>query len=243
MPRDFLQRLLTTWRDDVGLVSAPPIGCQPQGVWAELECAFLNGYQARWQYAADDAGLGFAQGKVMLWRRSDLEWAGGIHALGSEPAEDAAATKVVRGRGLRVRLADGAFPQPLGPRTARQVWNRQVRWARLRRSTFPVYCGLEIFSGMAPPLLATLLAAHAFDADLLLWPVLLAGAWLGAEAFLNAAVGWHLTWRSPLLWLLREAALPVLWVQAWSGNGLSWRGSEISLDRGEDGWSARPGRP
>jgi ceramide glucosyltransferase len=42
MPPDFLQRLLATWRDGTGLVSAPPIGCRPQGVSAELECAFLN---------------------------------------------------------------------------------------------------------------------------------------------------------------------------------------------------------
>ena len=53
-----------------------------------------------------------------------------------------------------------------------------------------------------------------------------------------AAVGWHLTWRSPLLWLLRELALPVLWAQAWLGNGLSWRGQEMSLEPGTDGLGA-----
>ena len=96
----------------------------------------------------------------MLWRRSDLEAAGGIWALASEAAEDAAATKIVRGLGLQVRLADGAFPQPLGPRTAAQVWARQVRWARLRRSTFPGFFALEIASGLAAPLLALVLAAR-----------------------------------------------------------------------------------
>ena len=57
------------WRRDTGLVCAPPIGCRPDGFWAELECAFLNTYQARWQYLADTIGVGFAQGKTMLWRR------------------------------------------------------------------------------------------------------------------------------------------------------------------------------
>ena len=118
-------------------LSARRPSARPERIWAELECAYLNTYQARWQYAAGALGSGFAQGKNMLWRRSDLEGAGGILALAREPAEDAAATKVVRGLGLRVRLADGAFPQPLGPRTAGQVWRRQVRWARLRRATFP----------------------------------------------------------------------------------------------------------
>ncbi len=242
MPPDFVQRLLASWRDDTGLVSAPPIGCRPESLWAELECAFLNAYQARWQYAADSAGLGFAQGKVMLWRRSDLEWAGGIHALAAELAEDAAATKVVRGLGLRVRLADGAFPQPLGPRTALQVWNRQLRWSRLRRATFPGYFALEPLSGIAAPLLAAAFAAQALDWDAGVVAGLIVAGWLAAEAWLTAAVGWHLSWRSPFLWLLRELALPAVWVQAWFGSSLSWRGSSMSLERGDVGLGAAEGR-
>ena len=77
MPRDYIRRLLASWREDTGLVASPPLGCRPQGVWAELECAFLNTYQARWQYAADTLGIGFAQGKSMLWKRDILERAGG----------------------------------------------------------------------------------------------------------------------------------------------------------------------
>src|SRR4029077_13513159 len=88
MPRDYIDRLFASWRADTGLVASPPIGCRPQGLWAELECAFLNTYQARWQYLADALCFGFAQGKTMLWRRADLERAGGIAALAREVAED-----------------------------------------------------------------------------------------------------------------------------------------------------------
>jgi cellulose synthase/poly-beta-1,6-N-acetylglucosamine synthase-like glycosyltransferase len=135
MPRDYIERLFASWRADTGLVASPPIGCRPQGLWAELECAFLNTYQARWQYLADALGFGFAQGKTMLWRRADLERAGGIAALAREVAEDAASTKVVRSAGLKVRLVDRPFPQPLGYRSAAEVWSRQLRWARLRRAS------------------------------------------------------------------------------------------------------------
>jgi ceramide glucosyltransferase len=236
MPNDYLQRLLSAWRADTGLVSAPPIGTRPGNLWAELECAYLNTYQARWQYAADTLGGGFAQGKNMLWRRSDLEAAGGILALAREPAEDAAATKVVRGLGLQVRLADGAFPQPLGSRSASQIWKRQVRWARLRRATFPAFFALEILSGLAAPLGCFLLAGWALEMDGV-DALAVAGAyvavWLAAEAWLAAAVGWPLSWRSPLLWLLREVLLPVLLVQAWLGKSLSWRGTEMTSERSE----------
>ena len=139
MPPNYIQRLFASWRDDTGLVASPPVGCRPDGFWAELECAFLNTYQARWQYAADAAGSGFAQGKTMLWRRADLDRVGGIAALAREVAEDAAATKIVRGAGLKVRLVDRPFAQPLGRRTAAEVWNRQLRWARLRRASFLLY--------------------------------------------------------------------------------------------------------
>ena len=73
MPRDYIQRLLAAWRPTTGLVCSMPQGSHPQNLWAELEIAFLNTYQARWQYAADGVGTGFAQGKNMLWRRDILD--------------------------------------------------------------------------------------------------------------------------------------------------------------------------
>ena len=237
MPRDYVQRLLGTWTQDTGLVSAPPIGAWPANVWAELECAFLNTYQARWQFAADSAGAGFAQGKTLFWRRIDLERAGGIHALGAEVAEDAASTKIVRGQGLRVRLVDGAFPQPLGTRPLTGVWARQLRWARLRRATFPLVYLLELLSGLFAPLGAGLFAAFALDLPALPMGAVFVAIWLGAEVGLAASAGWHLSWRSPLLWLLRDALLPVLWAQSWLGNGLSWRGNDMSVAGATTGWS------
>jgi ceramide glucosyltransferase len=138
MPRDYVQRLLRRWRPNTGIVCAPPIGSRPENFGAEIECAFLNTYEARWQYTAEALGLGFAQGKTMLWRRDVLERGGGIEALGAEIAEDAAATKLIHRQGLDAHLVSGPFQQPLGPRKIREVWGRQLRWARLRRATFPL---------------------------------------------------------------------------------------------------------
>ena len=60
MPRDYIQHLMAAWRTDTGLVCSTPIGSRPEGFWAEVECAFLNTLQARWQYAGEALGLGFA---------------------------------------------------------------------------------------------------------------------------------------------------------------------------------------
>jgi ceramide glucosyltransferase len=228
MPPDYIQRLLESWRADTGLVCSPAVGCAPAGVWAELECAFLNTYQARWQYVADSLGSGFAQGKTMFWCRDVLERAGGIRALGTEIAEDAAATKVVRKAGLRVRLVDAPFGQPLGRRSATEVWRRQVRWARMRRATFPAHFMPEILAGSLLPLTAAGVAATAAELPAAGVVTGLACLWYLAEAALARAAGWHLTWRSPFLWMLRDLLLPVLWVSGWFDR-FEWRGHRMQV--------------
>jgi ceramide glucosyltransferase len=228
MPRDYIQRLLATWGVDCGLVCSPPIGCAPDGAWAELECTFLNSYQARWQCFADSIGIGFAQGKTMLWRREILERKGGIRALACELAEDAAATKLVTRQGLRVRLVDRPFKQPLGSRTAGEVWRRQLRWARLRRDTFKLFFAVEIFAGGVPPIIACAIVAATMRWPLGILPSF-AFAWYLAEAALAYAVGWHLSWRSLALSALRDLLLPVLWLAAWMGDELVWHGTVMRI--------------
>lgn len=229
MPRNYLSDLFRRFEPGVGLVCSPPVGSHPIGFWAELECAFLNTYQARWQSAADTVGLGFAQGKSMLWRREILDEAGGVVALGAEIAEDAAATKIVRARGLSVRLVDRPFEQPLGPRSVAQVWARQVRWARLRRVTFPLFYAPEILTGCTLPIATGVAASSSYGLDPLAVFTVLLFIWFGAEALLARVAGWHLKWQSPLAWMLRDALLPVLWVEGWSGNTFVWRGNDMSV--------------
>jgi hypothetical protein len=116
MPRDYIQRLLARWRPNSGCVVSVPIGSRPANFWAELECAFLNTFQARWEYVSDTFGFGFAQGKNMLFRRDILEEIGGVRALGEDVAEDAATTKLVRGIGKSVHVMGSPFEQPLARR-------------------------------------------------------------------------------------------------------------------------------
>jgi len=232
LPPDYLDQVLAAWKPDTGVVCAPPIGSQPADFWAEVECAFLNTYQARWQYAADSIGLGFAQGKTMLFRRGQLEHQGGIEMLASELAEDAAATKMARNAGLRVRLAGPSFFQPLGRRSAAHVLARQLRWAQLRRLTFPGWFGLELLTGSASPLLATALTAPAFGLSPVLGVAGLAALWFGAEALLARVGGWHLSWRAPIAWLLRDLLIPIIWLRAWTVNAYQWGGHEIAWRSG-----------
>jgi ceramide glucosyltransferase len=233
IPPDYLNRLFARWTKRCAVVCSPPVGIDVQGCAAELEAAFLNTFQARWQLAVDELGFGFVQGKTMLLRRSELAREGGLAALAREVAEDAAATKIARRRGREVRVADEPFPQPLGRRNFVGVWHRQVRWARLRRLSFPgFFCAELPAGGVFPCLLACWLAT----AGVLPWAGVLGImlAWYGAEALLARAFGWPLQARTPLFWIARDFLLPVLWAYAWAAKGYEWRGNPVDT---------RPARP
>ena len=230
MPPDYIQRLMARWRRNSGIVCAPPIGSQPKSFGAEVECAFLNTYEARWQYAAEATGFGFAQGKTMLWRRDIMEAGGGIEALGGEIAEDAASTKLIRAQGFDAHLVNEPFQQPLGARRLKDVWSRQVRWARLRRATFPLHFAPEILTTSLVMIIAAAFAAPVFGLSPWVSAALAAAYWYAIEALLAVVAGWPLSWRSPPAFLARDVLLPALWGQAWMGDNFVWRGNAMSVD-------------
>lgn len=222
-PPDYLDQLLSKLESGAGMVSAPPIGLAPHGVWAQLECAFLNSYQARIQYSVDCLGVGFAQGKTLFFRKADLE-NGGLAKLASEPAEDAAATKMMRAQGQRIRLA-GPFPQLIGPRGLGQVWQRQVRWARLRRASFPAYFLPEIFAGVLPPLGAFIAGAGALGLPLLPASLVFMALWYAPELALCRLARWPLS--LPAM-LLRDLLLPAVFLAGSIGSSFEWHGHRMS---------------
>lgn len=229
MPKDYIQRLMESWRDDTGLVCSTPAGSRPDGFAAEVECAFLNTFQARWQYAGEALGQGFAQGKSMLWNKPFLDANGGIAALAAEIAEDAAATKLVRRAGKHVHLVGQPFEQPLGPRRLGEVVQRQFRWARLRRVTFLPFFAPEILVGPLVPVLLAAFAAPSFG--LAIWPAMLAvlALWYAGEIVLAKGAGWFLNWRTPAAYLVRDLVFPGIWAYAFVAGEVSWRGNEMKI--------------
>ncbi|WP_374332995.1 glycosyltransferase [Aestuariivirga sp.] len=225
-PADYLDQLMAGLARGAGMMTAPPVGGAPEGFWAELECAFLNSYQARMQYAIDTLGRGFAQGKTLCFRRADLD-NGGFAQLASEVAEDAAATRMMMAKGRRIRLA-GPFPQLIGPRRAAQVWKRQVRWARLRRASFPLFFAPEILAGPVPPLVALIfgLATLGFAVPAAALAYLL--AWYLPELLLLRLAGWPRS-LGPLL--LRDLLLPFVFVAGCAGSRFEWHGKPMTASR------------
>lgn len=237
LPESYLSELCDSWGDGTGLVSGPPVGIWPKGLGGRLECAFLNGNQARLQLAVARLGLGFAQGKTLFFHRPLIEDAGGIAALDRHLAEDVNATRLVWARGLRVTPPPRLYPQPIGRRTLAQVAGRQIRWAKVRREGFPLVFAAEPLNGGMIPLLLCLMAGGP-------WAALAAAAvWYGAEAALMRRHGWPAGWRDLAVLPLRDGLMPVVWAAALVGRGFEWRGTTVGggpVTVGEDGRIAHP---
>jgi ceramide glucosyltransferase len=130
-----------------------------------------------------------------------------------------------------VRLVDRPLSQPLGRRTAREVWNRQLRWARLRRASFFIYFLPEILSGGVLPIICAAILAYTFGWLGLLFISAFALFWYGSEMVLAAASGWHVSPFHPLYGLIRDLMLPALFVAALRGNDFIWRGNAMQVER------------
>ncbi|MCZ7455075.1 ceramide glucosyltransferase [Rhizobium rhizogenes] len=233
MPKSYIATMMSAWRPDSGLVCSPPLGSRPAGFWSHVECAFLNGSQGRWQYAAEAIGIGFAQGKSMLWNKHFLEDHGGIRALAAEIAEDAASTKLVRNAGRRVHLVSPPFEQPLGQRHPSEIWSRQTRWARLRRVTFPQYFAPEILTGALPPLLLALTAATMMDMNLAITAFAVLAIMYVPELLLAALNGWPLSLHTLPAMIARDMIMPVVWARSWIGSAVAWRGNVMTIGTAE----------
>ena len=228
LPPDYLNRLIATWGPETGLVSCPAIGTRPYNFGGSLECAFLNSNQLRIQFAADSLGHGFAQGKTLFWNRAMLDAAGGIKALGTHLAEDVTATMIVHAQAKRVSLPQLPFAQPVGSRTLRQVWDRQLRWSRVRRDGFPLIFSGELMNGVTVAALIFGLATVILGRSPVFILVYL-GVWYAPEIWLMRRAGWPSRWKDLAAMPVRDLLIPALWAATFLRRGIEWRGNVMSV--------------
>jgi len=110
---------------------------------------------------------------------------------------------------------------------------RQLRWSRLRRTTFPVCFTTEIITPSVFTLLAAAIAAPEFHLAASSAVLLAALVWYSSEAALAMVAGWPLGRWSLLAWLVRDLVLPWLWVQGWAGGQVEWRSASNSVGEQE----------
>lgn len=227
LPTDYIERLLERWDDKTGMTSMSPGVTMPEGFVAMIECAYLNGHQARWLLAGDSLGFGYALGKTLMYHRPTMERLGGLPQLGKAAAEDIASSHAMHGAGLDIHLARNPIQQPLGRRQFGAVIKRQIRWARLRRSGLRGLYLAEVMNGGLWPIgTATALAiAGVMPA---LGAVGVAAFWYGSELVLMRAARWPLSWTMPAAMIVRDLLLQPVWIAGLFGNRFEWRGNSMS---------------
>jgi ceramide glucosyltransferase len=213
-------------RPRVGLVSAIPILVAPGSAAAWAEASLINGCYARMLMLARALGMGFGTGKVMLFRRSDLERAGGLAGVAWALGEDCALTQAMSGLGLKTHLVDRLVRQSAGERRWREVWNRLLRWKLIWRVQAPL-----VFVGSLLCSATTASAAGALAAPLMgvsPWLAALATllVWWAVEAVLCAIKGWPLSARSPVAFVERELIDLLVWLRALTTSQVAWAGAQ-----------------
>jgi ceramide glucosyltransferase len=180
-------------------------------------------------YLASALGQGHGVGKIMLFRRSDFERAGGFSAIGHTVGEDNAMAKAMSRIGKRAVFSHRPVRQILGRRKFLDVYQRQMRWSVIRRKE-------ELLSFLAEPICQALptLAASGLAAPVagLAPATAIAGTflfWLGVETLLSVAKGWQLSLAAPMVLLVREALVMAVWVNAWMTEEVVWANGRVRV--------------
>ena len=226
---DALTEHMRQLNDDVGLVCGIPFCDQLDNFAAHVEAAIINGSHARMLYLASALGQGHGVGKIMLFRRTDFERAGGFTAIGHTVGEDNAMAKAMNRIGKKAVFSHRPVRQILGRRSFLDVYQRQMRWSVIRRKE-------ELLSFLAEPICLTLpaLVAAGLAAPVAgLGPAVAIaatfGLWLGAETLLSIAKGWQLSLAAPVTLLVREALVVAVWVNAWMTEEVVWANGRVRV--------------
>jgi ceramide glucosyltransferase len=233
VPSDFLLNVVAPLRDaGVGLVNCFYRLANPATLAMRWEAVAINAdFWSQVLQGASLQPLDFALGAVMVTRRAQLEKIGGFDALADYLADDfQLGNRIVRVAGNRIALCPVVVDCLSPPMNWREVWAHQLRWARTIRACKPL------------PYAASILG------NALLWPIL----WLAVQpakwslilfagALLIRIVTAHTLqkrlgpvpgqgrcwWLAPVKDLLQFA----LWIGAFAGGDIVWRGQRYRLQR------------
>jgi ceramide glucosyltransferase len=174
--------------------------------------------------------MDFALGAVMVVRRSHLAEIGGFHALVDCLADDYQLGHRLARRGHRIVLCPVVVECWSAPMDWSAVWKHQLRWARTIRVCQPVPYFFSLLSNATLWPLLWLLASPG--------PLGVAGALGAAIVRLLTAFDLQrrLTETRPrleLVWVawLKDLLQAGLWLLAFLGNRVEWRGRQMRLRR------------
>ena len=179
-----------------------------------------------------ERGLHYGLGSTLAMRRDALEKAGGLLPLVDHLADDYELGARIAQAGYRVELSGEVVETGVPAYGWRGFFDHQLRWLRTVRDARPAgYAGLIFTHGIGWALLNVLASGLSL---LSLWLLALSFFLRLAQAMTVGAevLGDHDV--LPNLWLLplRDVIAMALWVAAFAGDTIVWRGERFVLRNG-----------
>ena len=236
VPPDFLANIAAPLRDSkVGLVNCFYRLANPATTAMRCEAIAINAdFWSQVLQSTNLKPLDFALGAVMLTRRKLLEEIGGFTAWVNCLADDYQLGQRIAHRGQRIVLCPVVVECWDAPMNWCDVWKHQLRWARTIRVCQPVPYFFSILSNatlwpllwlMASPVLSKTLCAPLAAIALLLIRIVIAQNL--QRRFLQSRHNLAPPWLVPVKDLLQAA----IWMGAFLGNTVEWRGQKMRLRR------------
>jgi len=217
-------------RGEIGLVSCFYRLANPATAAMRWEAVAVNA--DFWSQVLQAASLGplkFALGAAVLMRRKALADMGGFTCLANYLADDYQLGHRLAEKGHRLALCHVVVECWSAPMSWRDVWRHQLRWARTIRVCQPLPYFFSILSNPTLwPLLWFALVPNEFSAG-----------FLAASLFIRALIIENLLHRFaqkpagvwPILGPVKDLLQVALWLAAFLGNMVEWRGLRMKLHR------------
>ncbi|HEY1736824.1 MAG TPA: glycosyltransferase [Methylovirgula sp.] len=226
-----LSVFMQNFTSGVGLVVGVPVAEQPKGLAGQIEAFLLNGH-ARLLLTASALGLGFGVGKTMLFKRGDLERAGGLESIAYTLAEDTALSRAFEKLGLKTVFAHRPLRQFIGKRSLREIYQRQLRWAVIRRAHEPLTYPLEPLSSPLPAAIAAAFAAPLVGLSAFTAFASTLAIWFAVEILIAWVKDWEVSVASLAGFVGREILALTTWLQAWTTKDVVWADTRLDVFNG-----------
>jgi ceramide glucosyltransferase len=228
---DTLAIFMRNFAPGVGLVVGVPVAEQALGLAGHVEASIINCH-ARLLLTASALGIGFGVGKAMLFRRSDFAKAGGFDAMAHSLAEDTAISRGLERIGLKTVFAHHSIRQLIGRRTFREVYERQVRWAVIRRAHEPLTFPIEPIASPLPAACAAALAAPLLGASPAAAFVLILLGWFACQIGVARLKKWEISPLAPLAFIGQEVLVLAAWLRAFTTYDVTWANGRFDVFAG-----------
>lgn len=229
LPPDGLSRIVAALQQpSAGLVHCLYRGRPTASFWSKLAAMDINARFAASVAVGEALGAHPCLGPTMALRADVLQRIGGLRILADQLADDYVLGQAVRAAGLKIvspaMVIDHVFPE----KTGREMLVHELRWARTVRLVQPAgYAGSLITHFLPLALIgATLTGFSAVGLEVL---ISLSVMRLAQAYALSRMMGAD----RARLWLipLRDAFSLAVFVGAFLGDRVEWRGARLKVDR------------